>query len=47
MPPEVYKIVSDAIQATQLGGAEPEQAAAQASDQLDAFLASYSGAPIL
>ena len=44
---EVYKIVSDAIQAAQLGGQDPAAAAAAASGQLDAFLAGYSGAPIL
>ncbi|WP_027166912.1 sugar ABC transporter substrate-binding protein [Mesorhizobium sp. WSM3224] len=47
VPPEVYKIISDAIQAAQLGGADPQQTATAASQQLDAFLASYSGAPIL
>ncbi len=47
LPPEVYKIISDAIQATQLGGADCQQTATAASQQLDAFLASYSGAPIL
>jgi multiple sugar transport system substrate-binding protein len=47
VPPEVYKIISDAIQQTQLGGADPQQTATAASQQLDAFLASYSGAPIL
>ena len=47
MPPEVYKIISDAIQATQLGGADPQATATAASQQLDAFLAGYSGAPIL
>jgi len=47
VPPEVYKIISDAIQQTQLGDADPQAAATAASQQLDAFLASYSGAPIL
>src|SRR5690606_24364867 len=47
VPPEVYKIISDAIQATQLGGADPQATATAASQQLDAFLAGYSGAPIL
>jgi multiple sugar transport system substrate-binding protein len=47
LPPEVYKIISDAIQQTQLGGADPQATATAASQQLDAFLASYSGAPIL
>lgn len=47
VPPEVYKIISDAIQASQLGGVDPAQAAATADQQLNAFLAGYSGAPIL
>lgn len=47
VPPEVYKIISDAIQQTQLGGADPQTTATAASQQLDAFLSSYSGAPIL
>ncbi len=45
--PEVYKAVSDAIQAVQLGGTAPEQAAEQAATQIEAFLATYEGAPIL
>ena len=47
VPPEVYKIISDAIQATQLGGADPQATATAASQQLDAFLATYTGAPIM
>lgn len=47
LPPEAYKIVSDAIQAAMLGGVEPEQAAETASTQLDQFLATYAGAPML
>jgi multiple sugar transport system substrate-binding protein len=47
LPPEVYKIISDAIQATQLGGADPQATATAASQQLDAFLATYSGAPMM
>ena len=47
MPPQVYKIISDAIQQTQLGGADPAATAASASQQLDAFLATYTGAPIM
>lgn len=47
VPPEAYKIISDAIQSAQLGGVDAQQAATAASQQLDAFLASYSGAPIL
>ncbi len=44
--PEIYKAISDAIQATQLGDAEPEAAAEQAAQQIESFLASYEGAPI-
>jgi multiple sugar transport system substrate-binding protein len=47
VPPQVYKPISDAIQACQLNGQKPEDAAATASQQIDAFLASYKGAPIL
>jgi multiple sugar transport system substrate-binding protein len=47
LPPEVYKAISDAIQAAQLGGTDPQQAASTASQQLDAFLATYKGAPMM
>ncbi|MEL6102844.1 MAG: sugar ABC transporter substrate-binding protein [Pseudomonadota bacterium] len=47
MPPEVYSAISDAIQAAMLGGTAPAEAAATASDRIDAFLATYDGAPIL
>ena len=47
VPPEVYKIISDAIQETMLGGQEPAAVAEAASQQLDAFFAGYSGARIL
>lgn len=47
VPPEVYKPVVDAIQAAQLGGVDPAEAAATAAQQMDAFLATYDGAPIL
>lgn len=47
VPPQAYKIISDAIQQAQLAGADPATVAANASAQLDAFLASYSGAPIV
>ena len=47
LPPEAYKIISDAIQAAMLGGVEAEKAAADASTQLDSFLATYKGAPML
>ena len=43
----VYKIISDAIQQTQLGGADPQATATSASKQLDAFLATYRGAPMM
>jgi multiple sugar transport system substrate-binding protein len=44
--PEVYKAVSDAIQACQLDGADPEARAEQAAQQINAFLKSYSGASL-
>ena len=47
LPPQVYKIISDAIQACQLNGADPQRQAHAASQQLDAFLAGYRGAKIL
>jgi multiple sugar transport system substrate-binding protein len=47
LPPEVYKAVSDAIQATQLNGADPAQAADTAAQQIESFLATYDGVPIL
>lgn len=47
LPPEVYKAVSDAIQATQLNGADPAEAADTAATQIETFLATYDGAPIL
>ena len=34
-------------QQTQLGGADPQATATAASKQLDAFLATYKGAPML
>ena len=45
--PEVYKSISDAIQAAQLNGTDPEQAAEQAATEIEAYLATYTGAPIL
>lgn len=47
VPPEVYKAISDAIQACQLNGAEPAQAAEQGAKQIEVYLATYDGAPIL
>jgi len=46
VPPEIYKPVVDAIQAVQLGGTDPAQAAEEAAQQMDAFLATYEGASI-
>ena len=47
VPPEVYKTISDSIQACQLSGADPQQTAEQGSQQIDSFLAGYTGAPLL
>lgn len=46
-PAEVYQAISDAIQASQLGGADPAKAAADASAKIDGFLQGYQGAPII
>ena len=46
LPPQVYKFVSDAIQACQLNGQDPAAAAETASQQIDAFLSRYKGAPL-
>lgn len=45
-PPEVYKAVSDALQACMLNGADPRQQAENASKTIDTFLSGYSGAPM-
>jgi multiple sugar transport system substrate-binding protein len=45
--PEVYKAVSDAIQACQLNGADPAQAAEQAAQNINSFLKGYSGASLV
>lgn len=47
LPPEVYKAASDAIQAAQLNGTDPARAADSAAKQIEAFLATYNGVPIL
>jgi multiple sugar transport system substrate-binding protein len=44
--PEVVKAVTDAIQAAQLNGVDPQAAAARAHTQIDALLKSYNGAPL-
>jgi multiple sugar transport system substrate-binding protein len=38
--------VSDAIQACQLGGADPKQTAEEASQHIESFLGGYTGAPL-
>jgi len=45
--PEVYKPVSDAIQACQLDGADPGQQAEQTAQTINAFLKGYSGASLV
>ena len=45
--PEVYKAVSDTIQACQLSGADPKQAAEEGSQRIESFLSEYTGAPLL
>jgi multiple sugar transport system substrate-binding protein len=47
VPPEVYKAVSDTIQACQLGGADPQQASEEGSQRIENFLSGYTGAPLL
>src|SRR5246127_806367 len=47
VPPEVYKAVSDTIQACQLSGADPMQAAEEGSRRIESFLSGYTGAPLL
>lgn len=47
VPPEVYKAISDSIQACQLSGADPKQTAEQGAQIIDSFLAGYTGAPLL
>lgn len=46
-PPEIYKAVSDAIQACQLSGADPAAQAERAAREIDSFLQGYSGAKIV
>jgi multiple sugar transport system substrate-binding protein len=45
--PDIEKIITDAIQAFQLNGQKPEEVAAMAAQQMDAFLATYKGASML
>jgi multiple sugar transport system substrate-binding protein len=46
-PPEVYRPISDAIQACQLNAADPVQEAQRAAQSIETFLQSYSGAAIV
>lgn len=46
-PPEVYTLVSDAIQACMLTGGDPARVAAGTHDKISAFLKTYNGARIL
>ncbi|MDP9381005.1 MAG: sugar ABC transporter substrate-binding protein [Chloroflexota bacterium] len=46
-PPEISKMVNDAIQNCQLGGADPKQTAEQTAQNIDSFLEGYSGAPLI
>ena len=45
--PEVYKAVSDALQACQLDGANPEEEAQNAAETINQFLENYEGAQIV
>lgn len=45
-PPDIFKAVSDAIQACQLDGADPAQQAGQTAQRINSFLEGYSGAKI-
>ena len=47
VPPEVYKAISDTIQACQLSRADPKQAAEEGSQRIESFLSGYTGAPLL
>lgn len=47
VPPQVYKAISNAIQACQLGGQDPEREANIANAQINSFLKGYHGARIL
>ena len=47
VPPPIYQAISQAVQACQLNGEDPSKQAELASQQIDGFLGTYSGAPIL
>lgn len=46
-PPELVQFTTDAIQACQLGGADAQQTADATHEKIEAFFATYDGAPIL
>lgn len=46
-PPEIKKAISDALQASELSGADPKREAQQGAEKINAFLQSYSGAKIV
>lgn len=45
-PPEVYKPISDALQACMLNGEAPATAAGRAQEQLESFMSGYNGLSI-
>jgi len=45
-PPSVYTAISNALQACQLSGANPQSQAAQAANQINSYLKGYHGAQI-
>jgi multiple sugar transport system substrate-binding protein len=45
-PPEVYRAISDSLQACQLGGVSPDEAVGTAAAQINTFLSGYHGAAI-
>ncbi|TCP44764.1 carbohydrate ABC transporter substrate-binding protein (CUT1 family) [Tamaricihabitans halophyticus] len=45
-PVEIYRTISDTLQACQLDNADPAASAAQATEAIDTFLSTYDGAPI-
>ncbi|ADD42792.1 ABC transporter substrate-binding protein [Stackebrandtia nassauensis] len=46
-PVEIYRSISDAIQACQLDGADPATVAADTDEQIQTFVSTYEGASIL
>ncbi len=46
-PPVIYKAVSNAIQSTMLGGADPVRQAEIAQDAIESYLETYEGGPLL